>query len=266
MPMRMISLKREGTCAACGGAVPTGATALWDPGAKTVTEARCIAAALPPAPGARSTAGASARREFERRHQRREERIDVRWGKLAGAVKFLSDDPASTTVWAKGAEGEALLGAALERYMGGCGVVLHDRAIPRTRANIDHLVIAPSGVWIVDAKRYKGKIERRDVGGWLRTDERLFVNGRDRTTLIHGMAWQLDAVRVALAGEDVPIKRALCFVKGEWPLFSKPFKIGGVWVIWHKKLAEMLKAPARLDRSRIDEIGRLLAAALPSKG
>jgi hypothetical protein len=40
-------------------------------------------------------------------------------------------------------------------------VVLHDRRIPGRRSNIDHLVIARSGVWVVDTKRYRGKVERR---------------------------------------------------------------------------------------------------------
>ncbi|MEV4421445.1 NERD domain-containing protein, partial [Patulibacter sp. NPDC049589] len=32
-------------------------------------------------------------------------------------------------------------------------VVLHDRRVPRTHANIDHIAIAPSGIWVIDTKR-----------------------------------------------------------------------------------------------------------------
>jgi hypothetical protein len=58
--------------------------------------------------------------------------------------------------------------------------VLHDRRIPRTRANIDHIAVTRSGaVWAIDAKNYRGKVQRVDKGGWFATDERLYVGSRD---------------------------------------------------------------------------------------
>jgi len=39
--------------------------------------------------------------------------------------------------------------------------ILHDRRIPGSRANIDHIVVAPSGVWIIDAKRYSDQLVQR---------------------------------------------------------------------------------------------------------
>lgn len=38
--------------------------------------------------------------------------------------------------------------------------VLRDRRIPRTRANIDNIVIGPIGVWGIDAKSYRGSAQR----------------------------------------------------------------------------------------------------------
>jgi hypothetical protein len=46
---------------------------------------------------------------IERRQHKREERIDAKFGRLAGVVKFLSDDPQSTKAWASGAAGEVAL-------------------------------------------------------------------------------------------------------------------------------------------------------------
>jgi hypothetical protein len=37
--------------------------------------------------------------------------------------------------------------------------VLHDRRIPGSRANIDHIAIAATGVWVIDSKRYKRKLQ-----------------------------------------------------------------------------------------------------------
>jgi hypothetical protein len=138
-------------------------------------------------------AGASARQRYERLHDRRERQIEKRWGRLAGVVKFLSDDPQSTAAWAKASKGERLLAEEMRSALGDRAVLLHDRQVPGTRGNIDHLAVAASGFWVIDTKYYKGLVELRDVGGWLKTDHRLYVNGRDRSKAVEGLSWQLDA-------------------------------------------------------------------------
>lgn len=79
----------------------------------------------------------------------------------------------------KGAVGEERVAQILQERLGDSAVLLHDRKVPGTRGNIDHIAIAAcSGVWIIDAKRYKGKVEKRDKGGWFSSDLRLYVGGR----------------------------------------------------------------------------------------
>ena len=170
--------------------------------------------------------------EFDRRHRRREARIDQQWGRLAGVVKFLSDDPQSTRAWKKGSEGERRLAESLTKRVGDRAVLLHDCKVPKTRGNIDHIAVAASGVWVIDAKTYKGQVERRDKGGWFKTDYRLYVNRRDQTKLADGLGWQVEAVRSALGGAEAPIHAALCFIDAEWSLFAKPFQLHGAWVTW----------------------------------
>jgi hypothetical protein len=46
--------------------------------------------------------------------------------------------------WRRGAEGERIVGTAIDALTGPEVRALHDRLIPRSKANIDHLVIAPS--------------------------------------------------------------------------------------------------------------------------
>jgi hypothetical protein len=61
--------------------------------------------------------------------------------------------------WRRGATGErhtARLLAALERHG---WVVLHDLAVPGSQANIDHLVIGPGGVFVIDSKQYRGRLQ-----------------------------------------------------------------------------------------------------------
>jgi hypothetical protein len=45
--------------------------------------------------------------------------------------------------------------------------VLHDLAVPGSRANIDHLVIGPGGVFVIDSKQYRGRLQL-DPSGRLR--------------------------------------------------------------------------------------------------
>ena len=120
---------------------------------------------------------------------------------------------------------------------------------------------------MIDAKRYKGLVERRDVGGWFKVDERLYVEGRDRSKLAAGVQRQVDVVRTALGlapdDDTVPITGALCFVDAEFRLFAKPFRIDGVWVIWGKKLSELIAAEGPLDNDQVLAVAGKLASGLP---
>ncbi|MEI2671103.1 MAG: nuclease-related domain-containing protein [Marmoricola sp.] len=87
------------------------------------------------------TAGSSARREYERRKAKDEERLRQKWGKLGGIAVALSDEKQSTKAWATGAVGEERLGARLDSLVSESIAVLHDRRIPGSKANIDHIAI-----------------------------------------------------------------------------------------------------------------------------
>ncbi len=119
-----------------------------------------------------------------------------RVGKLLNRVV---EPPASEKAWAKGAEPERKVAAILDGLEG--VVALHDRKVPgRVRANLDHVVVASSGVLVVDTKSYKGAIKVCRVGPpWRRTSQ-LRVARRDRTKLVDGVLTQVTAVRDLLVG------------------------------------------------------------------
>ena len=191
MTERRLALRRSDFCANCGVELHAGTSGWWDSELRTVRceschngvlrnanfgsdraassakEARAIA------PKRSGIAGRSANEEYERRHLAREARIDAKFGKFAGVIKFLTDDPQSITAWKKGSIGERKLAASLEENLGARAILLHDRRVPGTRGNIDHLVVAGSGVWVVDAKNYSGLVQLRDVGGFFKIDNRL---------------------------------------------------------------------------------------------
>ena len=199
-------------------------------------------------------AGGSAAHEFQRRHDARRERLQTAHPKIGKLLLAVFDDPQSTRAWSVGADGENVLGETLEPLAGPTLRVLHDRRIPRTTANIDHLVVCSSGVFVIDAKRYLNRRpELRVEGGLLRPrTELLYVGGSDRTKLVDGLHKQLDLVRSALADQpDVPVRGVLCFVQADWPLIGGDFMVRDVAVVWPKKLAKLLVQPGPLDADRI---------------
>ena len=66
--------------------------------------------------------------------------------------------------WLRGAAGEVATARILERLSGRGWVVLHDLAVPGSRANIDHLAIGPTGVWVIDTKSTRGHATRGLTG------------------------------------------------------------------------------------------------------
>jgi len=146
-------------------------------------------------------------------------------------------------------------------------VVLDDRHAPGTRLNFDHIVVAPSGVWVVVIKDGGGRVERRDVGGWFNVDERLFVAGKDRTNMIDDVDRHVMAVEDALAKEGldlVPVHAALCFTNSEWGWFAKPFSLSGVWVTWAERLPELVLDWAAIPNNELDRLARALVSRLPA--
>lgn len=212
-------------------------------------------------------AGASARREGERRRSKRQRDTLERHPHLGKLILAASDEPQAVRAWTKGARGEEALGAKLTKLANERLVVLHDRKIPGSRANIDHIAITPSGVFVIDSKHYSGRVQQRDLGGWFRTDLRLYVGRRDCTKLVHSAEDQAEIIRNAVASlgfGDIPARPVLCFISAEWGLFASPFKHGSVLITWPKALYDLLKRDADVETATIQETARQLAEELPS--
>jgi hypothetical protein len=268
--LERLRLRYAGTCTQCGTPLSVGADALYDRLQKSVRCVSCPADRVgePESPIDAGVAGASARREYERRVAGREARVKDRFGRrLGGVILALSDQPQSTRAWDRGSQGEQELANALAELDD--LRVLNDRRVPGTRGNIDHIVVAPAGVFVVDAKRYDGIIRVRDVGGFFNRDERLYVGRRDCSKLADNMAWQLGAVDRAIrsgAAEPLPpITAVLCFVRGQWPLLSAPDSYRGVRLEGTRSIKKLFRANQVLDGAAIDQLARLLASSFPAK-
>jgi hypothetical protein len=280
---KIMALRRPDVCAACGTPLDVAARAEWNPSLKIVTCLGCVerrtdieperpsVEAEPAArPFERGTPGASAGRKYDKLHDQREEHVKQNLGRRFGGLYLaLSNEPQSIRAWGIGSRGERRLGEYLESLHDESSVVvLHDRRIPGSRANIDHIAVCRNGIYAIDAKNYQGRVQRIDKGGWFSTDERLYVGQRDCTKLVSGMTKQVEAIRSAL-GEalaqefEVDVKAALCFVDAEWSLFAKPFRLEGVWVGWGEPFGHRLLADGPLDGAHLMMLARRVAFALP---
>lgn len=79
--------------------------------------------------------------------------------------------------WIKGAAGEYLMDQSLRQRVRKDAIILTNRRVPGTKSNIDHIVVASSGVWIIDSKNWKGKIEYK-ADSMMSVNTRLYVGGR----------------------------------------------------------------------------------------
>lgn len=268
---RVLRLRYRSTCAVCSHALEPGTTAEWDSERKQATCLPCRETGAQAVP-ASSVAGGSARAEAERRRAQQQARLqaerDARpvLGRLRQGLFPEADKGAS---WEKGAIGEEQLAAFLNPLVeAGTIEALHDRRIPRSSANIDHIVVAASGVWVVDAKRYKKKrIAKGERGGFLSSRTVLTVDGRDRTKLVEGVQKQIGVVRTALSAtgmEEAPVHGTLCFLDGDWGLWRiRPFTVDEIVVTWPRALRDRLSGAGDLDQAERVRLIEALARALP---
>ena len=142
---------------------------------------------------------------------------------------------------------------------------LHGRRLANRRKRpigpaIDHLIVAPSGVWLVDAKTHYGPPEVRRTGGILTPlVEQLFINNRERTGLIETLAQQVSTVERMLAGHypGLPVRGALCLLETELPWIEE--RIAGIPLVDVPGLRRLLTEPGDLDKQARIDVAAVLA-------
>lgn len=203
-------------------------------------------------------------REYRRRRHKREARIHKTHPRIGGLLLALGSAPQREAAFRKGQLGETEIAAYLEKHLKNKPVILlHDRRMPRGRGNIDHLAIAPTGVYVIDAKNLRGKVR---IANPLFGSAKLLVNGRNRMKLIDGLDRQVHAVRdalVASAHPDVSVRGVLCFTSSaDLPLLGT-LKMRKHLMLHRRRLAKRLGKTGTLQSPAIDALARALAAALP---
>ena len=150
----------------------------------------------------------------------------------------------SAVQWEAGAAGERATGEVLAELQAAGWFVLHDLAWPgRQKANIDHLVVGPGGIFVIDTKNWSGSVEVRD--GVLRQ------NGRSRESAVDGVRRAVAAVQPLVP--DVPVQPVLS-LHGDLTMQERA---GGVILCSTSTLREMLESrPAVLEPADVSASGR----------
>lgn len=148
--------------------------------------------------------------------------------------------------WAAGAAGEARVGAMLETLQSQGWMALHDVHWPgRPKANLDHVLVGPGGVIVIDAKNWSGDIHLRN--GVLRQ------NGYSREREVAGVVEQCSAVAALLEPQHRRYVQAWLCMVGQPDLqgsTASGARVQGIDTLCHAIGA----VPAVLDASAVEAI------------
>jgi hypothetical protein len=98
----------------------------------------------------------------------------------------------------RGAAGERRTARLLEPLERHGWVVLHDLSVPGSRANLDHLVIGPGGVFVIDSKQYRGGLQLDSAG-------RLWHGGYPLAPALSAVSFEADRAAQVLPDPGVAV-------------------------------------------------------------
>jgi hypothetical protein len=150
-------------------------------------------------------------------------------------------------------------------------VILSDRVLPGTQGNIDFVVVASSGIWVIDAKKWQGLIEMKPTSRLAATMD-LFVDKVKKTPEIDRIYNLVIPIRQLVTDRSVPIEPALVFMEGNWSTRSSlhlqlkgPYREGKVWIGGATTVTNKIKEPGALSADHVARLGKHLDQALPPR-
>ncbi|MFI9332946.1 nuclease-related domain-containing protein [Kitasatospora sp. NPDC052868] len=161
--------------------------------------------------------------------------------------------------WTKGAEGERRTAQMLIPLQRDGWSALHDRAVPGSKANVDHLLIGPAGAVMVDSKFWTSSKSRLRLDGG-----RLFYGRYDQTRTLQTAAWEAQQAARVLG---VPV-RAIVAVHGA-TVPGGVLMLEGVTVVPAKRVPHIVRNFAPMpgfDPYRVQQLVALAERGLPPHG
>ncbi|GAA4403005.1 hypothetical protein GCM10023168_14130 [Fodinibacter luteus] len=171
---------------------------------------------------------------------------------------------AASAAWAAGAEGERRVAQALSA-LPEPWVVLHDRLLRPglAESNLDHVVVGPAGVILVDAKNWGGNVTEWNgvlyQHRWDTAGHRSHEAKHSEVAKVHAMGREM-ATRLGM-----PVTPVLCLAGSRSAHFGEPQQIRGIWVVPVGRLVGWLEARTRVvDDDVLDRLSTLVMTEFPS--
>jgi Nuclease-related domain len=134
--------------------------------------------------------------------------------------------------WRRGAAGERRTARQLRQLERRGWAVLHDLAVPGSRANLDHLVIGPGGVFVIDSKQYRGRLQLDPSG-------RLWHGRFPLAPALRAVSFEADQAAQILTDPDVVVVPVMA-IHGTRVPWGKVV-MDGVPVVPARRLPSMLR-------------------------
>jgi hypothetical protein len=148
--------------------------------------------------------------------------------------------------WRRGSAGEQRTAQLLGPLERNGWAVLHDLALPGSRANIDHLVIGPAGVFVIDSKQYRGRLQLDACG-------RLWHGRYPLAPTLQAVSFEADQAALVLTDPGVVVLPIVA-VHGAQVPWGKVI-VDGVPVVPARRLPSMLRQlPAVLGPERVADL------------
>lgn len=163
--------------------------------------------------------------------------------RIARLKRQLDHAERAAETWGAGAEGERRTARRLSELTPRGWFLLHDVHWPgRPLANLDHVLVGPGGVVVVDAKNWTGNVEIR--AGVLRQ------NGYSRSPAVEGALGQAAAVAALLEAPHRHLVRSIICMAGQ-PDFAGTTGSGVEVLGINKVVARVAALPAVLEQQTV---------------
>ncbi len=156
--------------------------------------------------------------------------------------------------WQRGARGERRTARQLDRLTRHGWVVFHDLAVPDSRANADHLIIGPAGVFLADSKNWRGHLA-------FAPDGTLWRGSYPLTATLATIGFEAQAMVGALAVPGLAVE-PLLVVHGSTIPWGEQY-LGGVAVLPASRVvATLLALPPLLSDQQVTQLAHRTMARL----
>jgi hypothetical protein len=145
--------------------------------------------------------------------------------------------------WRRRAAGERRTARLLDPLERHGWAVLHDLALPGSRANLDHLLIGPGGVFVIDSKKYRGRLQLDPTG-------RLWHGRYPLAPTLRAVDFEADQAARVLVDPDVVVVPIVAVHGAQVP--GGKVVTQGVPMVAARRLPSMLRSrPAVLGPERV---------------